>query len=124
METYQEFIERKNIDFKKGLLIPLKDVGREGKYIFNRDAWTFMPQHNLKNKVFLIERLRLIKKEGKTSHENVKVGDVEYRFAYYIVGKIGRAKDKWTWGQFCPIIPGSDFKKLLDKARKERTLLP
>lgn len=123
METYKEFIKRKNIEFKKSMLIPLKDIGRNGKYFFKRESWTFLPQYNLENKVFLIERLRLIKKEGQTSHANVKIGDIEYRFGYYIVGKIGRAKNKWTWGQYCPIIPGSDLKKLLKKAKREGTLL-
>ncbi|MEK7516828.1 MAG: hypothetical protein AAB562_04500 [Patescibacteria group bacterium] len=123
METYQEFIKRKNAQFEKASLIPLKDIGRKGKFFFKREAWTFMPQHNLKNKVFIIERLRLIKKEGETSHENVKIGDIEYRFGYYIVGKIGRAKNKWVWGQFCPIIPAPDLNKLITKAKKEGTIL-
>jgi len=123
MENYKNFIKRKNTDFKKSKLIPLKDIGRKGKYYFEREAWTFLPQHNLQNKVFLIERLRLIKTDGKTSHAKVKIGDVEYRFGYYIVGKIGRAKDRWTWGQYCPIIPGTDFNKLIAKAKKEKTLL-
>jgi hypothetical protein len=48
-----------------------------------------------------------------------KVGDIEYRIGYFIVGQIGRAKDKWIWGQFSPIIPQKDFKKLIDKAKKE-----
>lgn len=123
METYQKFIKRKNAQFKNASLIPLKDVGRKGKFFFKREAWTFMPQHNLKNKVFIIERLKLIKKEGETSHEKVKVGDIEYRFGYYIVGKIGKAKDKWWWGQSCPIVSGADLKKLLKKSRKEGTIL-
>ena len=123
METNQEFIERKNAQFSKGGLIPLKDVGRQGKYFFKREAWTFMAQHNLANKVFVLERLRLIEKEGTTSHAEVKVGDVEYRFGYYIVGKIGRAKNKWTWGQFCPIIPHKDLSKLLKKAKSGGVLM-
>ncbi len=123
METYQKFIERKNKDFKNSKLIPLKDVGRKGKYFFKREDWTFLPQHNIKTKVFSIERLRLVQTEGETTHTKIKLGEVEYRIGYYIIGKIGRAKDKWTWGQYCPIIPGSDLKKLLAKAKQEGTLL-
>lgn len=123
METNQEFIKRKEEEFKKKKLIPMKDIGRMGKFFFEREAWTFMPQHNLENKVFVIERLRIVKKEGETTHKLVNVGDIEYRFGYYIVGKIGRANSRWTWGQFCPIIPVFDLEKLLQKARNEGTLL-
>ncbi|MBI5729204.1 MAG: hypothetical protein HY983_03125 [Candidatus Magasanikbacteria bacterium] len=63
------------------------------------------------------------KKEGETLHAEVKVGDVEYRFGYYIVGKIGKAKNKWWWGQSCPIIPHKDLSKLLEKAKSEGVLL-
>lgn len=77
-----------------------------------------MPQHNYKRKVFIIERLKRLRSVGKR-----RKGDVEYRVGYYIVGKFGRAKDKWVWGQFCPMIPQNDFKKLVDKAKKEKTIL-
>ncbi|OGY41288.1 MAG: hypothetical protein A2Y67_00590 [Candidatus Buchananbacteria bacterium RBG_13_39_9] len=123
METNEDFIKRKNVDFSRKELIPLKDVGRKGKYYFEREKWTFMPQHNLSNKVFCIERLKLVEIEGETTHTKLKIGDIEYRFGYYIVGKIGRAKDKWWWGQSCPIIPAKDFKKLIQQAEDENTLL-
>lgn len=123
METYQEFILKKEAQFKKNQPIPFKDIGRKGKYHFIREAWTFMVQHNLKNKVFILERLRRSEILGETSHKNLKIGDIEYRFGYYIVGKIGRAKDRWVWGQFCPMIPDKDFNRLLEKAKKEGTLL-
>jgi len=39
-----------------------------------------MPQHNLKQKVFVIERLRRIKIEGTPAHpKTAKTGDIEYR---------------------------------------------
>lgn len=53
-----------------------------------------------------------------------QVGDIEYRFGYYVVGRIGRAAGRWTWGQFAPFIPREDLDVLLDKARAEGTLLP
>ena len=123
METNEEFVKRKNADFSKKKIIPLKDVGRKGKYHLEREAWTFMPQHNLSNKVFCIERLKLIKIEGEITHTELKIGNIEYRFGYYIVGKIGMAKDKWWWGQSCPLIPAEDFKKLIQKAETEGTIL-
>jgi len=82
-----------------------------------------MPHYNLKDKVFIIERLKRIKIEGKPANpRTAKIGDIEYRFGYYIIGKKGRAKDKWVWGQYCPFIPRRDFKKLINKAQKEGTI--
>ena len=57
------------------------------------------------------------------SYESIKKGDIEYRIGYYIVGKNGRLKDRWAWGQFCPLIPIEDFEKLISKARKEGVIL-
>ena len=83
-----------------------------------------MPQHNLNEKVFIIERLSKAKTEGKITHaKGWKNGGIEYRVGYYIIGKIGRAKGKWIWGQFCPLIPQEDFDKLIKKAKKEGTIL-
>jgi len=90
----------------------MKDITRTKKNYFVREAWTFMPQYNYDEKVFVVERLR--------KEEDDKI---EYRLGYYIVGKIGRANGKWIWGQFCPIIPKEDFFKLIDKAKKEKTII-
>ena len=43
----------------------MKDIGGKGRHRFAREAWTFMPQHHLPEKVFVIERLRKIKFEGR-----------------------------------------------------------
>lgn len=126
MESYKEFIERKNKRFaaSKNKPIGMKDIGRKGRFFFVREAWTFMPQFNLKEKVFVIERLRNNGFLGKITHDkNYKNGGIEYRVGYYIVGKIGRAKGKWVWGQFCPLIPQVDFDKLIKKAKKEKTII-
>ncbi|MCR4320064.1 MAG: hypothetical protein NUV74_06985 [Candidatus Brocadiaceae bacterium] len=96
METYQEFINRKNAEFQNTAPKPFKDIGGKGSHGFKREAWTFMVQHNLKEKVFIIERLRRIEINGKTVHSDIKIGDIEYRFGYYIIGQIGRAKNKWV----------------------------
>lgn len=123
METYQEFIDKKNEEFKKIAIRPFKDISRKGKQGFKREAWTFMVQHNLKDKVFVIERLRREEFIGENTHPDLKIGDIEYRLGYYIVGQIGKKKNKWVWGQFCPLIPSEDFNRLLEKARTEGTLL-
>lgn len=124
MENYREFIKRKNDAFRKEKLISIKDIGRKGKHIWAREAWTFMPQSNLKEKVFIIERFRRVKIMGTVAHPKwAKKNDLEYRFGYYIIGKIGTKKGKWTWGQYCPLIPIKDFNKLLRKATKEGTII-
>ena len=121
--NYQEFIEKKNRDFTKNPIIKVKDIGRKGKHYFVREAWTFLPQSNLLEKVFVIERLRKESTEGSLAYPNWKKGDIEYGIGYYIKGQIGRAKDKWVWGQFCPLIPQEDLNNLLEKAKTEGVIL-
>lgn len=123
MESYKEFIKRKNREFGKGNSIPMKDIGRKGKHYYHREAWTFMPQYNLDRKVFVVERLRAIKSDGKVAYRKTSKDDIEYRIGYYIVGRIGNRKNKWTWGQYCSMIPKNDFKKLINKAKIEGTIL-
>lgn len=106
METDKEFIKRKSDEFKKNKIVSCRAI------TFYREAYTFMPQSNCEDKVFIVERLR-----GEKNNE------IEYRFGYYIVGRNGRARNKWVWGQFCPMIPQKDFKKLITKAEKEETIL-
>ncbi len=123
-ESANKFIQRKNIEFKKNnSSIAMKDIGRKGKFYLKREAWTLLPQSNLSDKVFILERLRKEKFAGKLAYKNSwKKDDVEYRIGYFIVGKIGRAKGKWIWGQFCPMIPCKDFNKLIKKAKREKTI--
>lgn len=118
MESFEKFIGK-----KKKNLIKMKDIGRKGFFYFEREAVTFMPQHNLKEKYFIVERLKLVKTEGRITNKKFKIDDIEYRVGYYIVGKIGRGKGRWMWGQFCPMIPDNDFEKLFKKAKKENTLM-
>jgi len=120
METAQNFIQRKNKQFeqelKKNKSVSMKDIGREGKLKFVREKWYFLPASNLpKTKVFVVEKLRKLKSEGKLAYKKSwREGEVEYRVGYYIVGRIGRARDKWIWGQFCPIIPVKDLRKIIE----------
>ncbi len=124
-ESVQDFIKRKNIEFKKkNASIATKNIERTGKFYWIREAWTFLPQSNYKEKVFIFERLRKEKFITKSERKNIgKIGNVEYRIGYFIVGRIGRANNKWVWGQFCPLIPPTDFKKLIEKAKKEKTII-
>jgi len=83
METYQEFINRKNAEFQNTAPKPFKDIGGKGSHGFKREAWSFMVQQNLKEKVFIIERLRRIEINGKTGHSDIKIGD--YRIQVWIL---------------------------------------
>ncbi|MDD3712458.1 MAG: hypothetical protein PHZ28_03070 [Candidatus Izemoplasmatales bacterium] len=118
----QEFISKKTTEWKNNKLVKTKDISRTYKIQWVREAFTFMKQTNYPDKVFIVERLRKEKIVDGVSEKN-EIGDVEYRIGYYIVGKIGRAKGKWTWGQFCPLIPVEDFDKLIQKAKDEKTIL-
>jgi len=126
-ESALEFMARKNRAFKADREAPIrmKDIGRRGSHAFEREAWTFMPQSNLADeKVFIVERLRRVRLDGDITHQGLRVGDVEYRIGYYMRGKIRKASGRWVWGQFCPMVPADDLPRLLDKARREGTLLP
>lgn len=123
-ETVQQFIKRKNQQFvNEKVSIPMKDIGRKGKVYFQREAWTFLPASNLNDKVFILERLKKLKYAGRLAYKKSwKKGEIEYRIGYYIVGKIGRARDKWVWGQFCPLVPHKDLLRLIAKAKKEKVI--
>jgi hypothetical protein len=125
METCKDFIRRKNSEFmEKRSLITTKGIERKGNFFWVREAWTFLPQSNYSEKVFIIERLRKERFVGKLDKDNTwKKGAIEYRIGYYIVGKIGKANGKWVWGQFCPLIPPPDLNRLIQKAKKEKTIL-
>ncbi len=102
----------------------MKDIGRRGKFFFQREAWTFLPQHNLPEKVFVFERLRKVKFTGRISYGAAwKNGDIESRIGYFIVGRIRGARGRWVWCQFCPLIPAPDFERLISKAKKKGVIL-
>ena len=127
VETAEEFIKRKEeefrIDKEKNNSVVFKDIGRKGKHHWIRNKWICMKQHNYPEKVFVIERFIRGKREGDIIQNTGKEGDIEYRFGYYIVGKVGKAKGRWIWGQFCPIIPEEDFNKLIELAKKKGVIL-
>lgn len=128
--TAEQFIALKNKQFEAELqaakdvvrFVSMKDIGREGKLNFVREKWAFVPASNLpERKVFVVEKLRKVKPTGKLAYKKSwRDGDIEYRIGYFIVGRIGRAKNKWIWGQFCPIIPAGDFWRINEKVIEMR----
>lgn len=125
--TAEEFIREKRQRFEKERgkkELKFKDISRKGYRVWKREAWTFMPQSDYPEKVFVIERLRY-------SHDEDKGGlkpwasdydRCQYRIGYFIVGKIGRQRGKWTWAQFCPLIPSRDIRELIKRAEDEETI--
>jgi hypothetical protein len=127
-ETAAEFIARKDAQWtrerERGKAIKTKDIGRKGKHLWAREAWTLHVQHNYREKVFVIERMRYVGRTGRRAFKGgAQPDDIEYRFGYFIVGRIRRAAGRWWWAQFSPLIPHQDLKALLTKARANRTLL-
>ncbi|WP_026769114.1 hypothetical protein [Asinibacterium sp. OR53] len=121
--SFEEIIRRKDKQVALSKTIPMKDIGRKGQHTFICEAYTHLQQHNNEEKHFFFERLKRVKITGKTSNSKLKENDIEYRISYYIVGKNGTKKDRWIFGQFCPLIPPIDFEKLINKARREKVIL-
>jgi len=120
----ENFIKTKKVELMslKKKIFKTKDVGRMGHRKHERLACTLMKQTDSQRKVFLIERIKLLEEIDKVVEKKI-IGSIQYRFGYYVIGKNGNKEGKWTWGQFCPIIPESDLWKLIDLAVKEKTIL-
>lgn len=118
-ESAEDFIAHKKPELLKRRVYA-KDIGRKGRLIWEREAVTMRAQSNYPEKVFMVERMRLVKVEGRQLRTGgAKVGDREYRFGYYTVSRT----DKWWWGQFSIFIPAPDLDALLELARREETIL-
>ncbi len=122
METYKEFIAKKKLEVKKGKKFNTKDIGRNGYRVWKTEAMTLMKQTDHDEKVFIIERNVLEHVVGKTVTD-IKPGYKQYRIGYFIIGKNGKRNGIWTWGQYCPNIPLNDFSKLINLAKKEKTII-
>jgi AbiV family abortive infection protein len=125
--TADQFIDEKHQQFTHELarskLRCFKDIGRHGEHCWLREAWTFQRQLNYAQKVHVLERFRLVELRGSRANDGgAKVGNVEYRIGYWTLGRIGRAKDRWVWGQYSLLIPAEDLLPLLRKAVADGTL--
>ena len=119
IESAEEFIARKKRELMSKPSIA-KDIGRQGKLYWRREAVTMRAQSNYPQKVFLIERLRLERVEGARLREGgAQPGDIEYRLAYFTVSRT----DKWWWGQFAALVPQDDFWPLIEQAKEDGTIL-
>ena len=125
-ETASDFIIRKSAEWERqrarGTLIQMKDVNREAVHVYRHDAWTFLAQSTDAEAVTVLERLAHLETIGIPAVP-LKLPAAEYRLGYFIIGRVGRASGKWTWGQFSPIMLAGDLKRIVEKARAEGTLL-
>lgn len=65
-------------------------------------------QSNAKHKTIVFQKLRF--------HDT---NEIQLRLGYYILGKLPRMKDKWTWGQYATFLPAKDFKSIYDRALRK-----
>ena len=117
----EDFIERKRSEINNE--IKIRDIKRTGHRKYIKEAITLLKSENLQHKVFSLERLRLFDQTSDLAYNVDTVGEVQYRIGYYIVGQIGNKNNKWTWGQYTPMISKNDFEKLIDLAKQEGTYI-
>jgi hypothetical protein len=126
--TAEQFIASKaaqfRADLEAGRTLEMKDIERRGFHYWRREGWTFLVQHNLPTKVYVVERLAFAGSKGDLSEhrDGTEVEPTLYRFGYWVVGRYGRAAGRWTWAQFAPMIPPIDLDALMAKARVEGTI--
>jgi hypothetical protein len=87
---------------EKGIITDIH--GRRIKFEIERQVT--LRQRDYPEKVFVLQELHF---------EN---GNRQIRVGYYIIGKKGRARGRWVWGQFCPFFPKQDLNKLIQKAKR------
>src|SRR6185503_14519180 len=90
--TADEFIAAKSAQFAReraaSRLLPMKDIERKGVHEWQREAWTFLVQHDIPTKVFSVERLRFAGWRGARSAVHAEGSYAEplvYRFGYWVV---------------------------------------
>jgi hypothetical protein len=69
-----------------------------------------LPQSNKDDIVFVLEKLRF------------SDDSVELRLGYWVIGRQGGRKDKWSWGESAPFIPPQDLEKIV-KIAKEKGMI-
>ena len=67
-------------------------------------------RHEGDEKILLLQRMRAVE------HPDQEM----LRFAYYIIGKTGNKKGRWTWGQFAPFISADDFAVMVSEAKAKQ----
>ena len=124
-EPVDAFIRRKSAEWERERGKPTVETrdhsGARGDHYWVREAWTWIPQHNLSTKALVLERIKLLDRTGHG--EGAVAGDIEYRLSYWAVARSGPNEGKWIRIQFSPMIPARDFADLMDSALRDGTIL-
>ena len=130
-ESFLKLIERRRNEIKEGKTKQIRDVSSkriDGKdtcyHVMKCEGITFLKQSNSNEKYHIIERWRRIEIVGNPASKELKVGDIEYRFCYYIVSRKPETRRSATWiyGQYSPMISHEDFFNLIELAKAENTI--
>lgn len=122
-EKYQNDLDKYQETKEKRYLRWWPDINRKGGYWVLREKWMFKQQSDHDEKIFLVERFKTVDMKSPISNSKAKIGVLSYRIGYFMVGKNGNRKEKWTWGESCAIIPREDFNKLIKEAKKRKVIL-
>ncbi len=82
----------------------LKDRGKSGRD-FTIIEEIRKPQYDNPHKVIYLQQVKF---------DN---GKEELRLCYYIIGKIGRTKGKWVFGQFAILLSAGDLREIIAAAK-------
>ena len=85
----------------------IKDINGRRRHFKIIEAPIVVKQSTYREKVFILQRIQF-----------EDDGTIELRLGYYIIGKKPRMRGRWVWGQYCPLIPESDFVRLILEAKK------
>jgi hypothetical protein len=73
--------------------------------VFRVDEQDLLVAPSNRKKAYLLQKVCM--DDGK----GFEMGHDEYRIAYYMIGNKGRAKGKWAFGQFAPIMTSEDLQR-------------
>jgi hypothetical protein len=111
VETAQEFIARKTLEFQQNGKTILQWSGNTLAASLPVEAITFtQDKYSGGRKVFLLERFR------DERNEECKYG---YRVSYYMMN----GQDEWTWMRGCPMFSRSEHDRLYAQATLDGTYI-
>lgn len=121
--TADGFIARKRAQFeaeRNQVSVRMKDIdgGESGCWV--REAWTLMADAHDPEKVNVVERLRYA---SGSKASLTPVGHISIRFSYFKLGRRGNKAGRWTFGQYAQSAPPCVWKRLLEQAVRDGTLL-
>lgn len=84
----------------------------EGKTVkFEIGKYILLQQSDYKPKYFILQEIFFLTSKGRRK---------ELRFGYYIKGKKPKMRGKWVWGQYAPLIPVGDLRKLIAAGKRAK----